>query len=187
MREPAKDNFQIEGITLGATRDFAEVRSKFGKATEVTRGDAASGRSQICYRSPSGNVHLIFELGEVESLLYLFGDGPKWNGRELCATSEMVSASVSTASGLRLGIRPQEVRNILGNPNIATSKKLVYYCGYKKKTPAKALAKLRKEYPNMNDAEFLKNFEYADGGAYIEARFAAGKLDYLAISKEETY
>jgi hypothetical protein len=29
-------------------------------------------------------------------------------------------------------------------------------------------------------------FEYTDGGAYIEARFASGKLNYLATSKSET-
>jgi hypothetical protein len=39
----------------------------------------------------------------------------------------------------------------------------------------------------MNDKEFAKNFEFADSEAYIEARFASGKLDYLAVSKSETY
>src|SRR5713226_6493451 len=66
-REPAESNFQIAGITLGATWDFSEIRSKFGEGTEVERGDAASGRHQICYVSSSGSVHLIFELGEVDS------------------------------------------------------------------------------------------------------------------------
>jgi hypothetical protein len=35
----------------------------------------------------------------------------------------------------------------------------------------------------MSDADV----EYADGEAYIEARVASGKLNYLAISKSETY
>jgi hypothetical protein len=39
----------------------------------------------------------------------------------------------------------------------------------------------------MTDEEFGKNFEYADGEAYVEARFASGKLSYLAMSKSETY
>src|SRR5262249_9261953 len=39
----------------------------------------------------------------------------------------------------------------------------------------------------MNDAEFRTNYEYFDGAAYIEARFASGKVNYLAISKSETY
>jgi len=186
-RKPEEANFQVAGITLGETWDFWAVRSKFGEATEVQRGDAASGRNQICYLSSTGGVHLIFELGEVDSLVYLFEEGPKWNGSELCATSKAVSEETTTASGLRLGLQPEQVKKILGDPSIATPKKLVYYFGYKEKTPPKALAELRKEHPTMNDAEFRKNYEYFDGEAYIEARFASGKLNYLVISRSETY
>ena len=49
------------------------------------------------------------------------------------------------------------------------------------------MAELRKNNADMTDAEFGKNFEYADGEAYVEARFASGQLNYLAISKSETY
>ena len=186
-REPAEANFQIGGITLGEKWDFSTIRSKFGEATEVERGDAASGRDQICYTSSSGSVHLIFELGEVDSVLYLFEGGPKWNGSELCARSKVVSANTSTASGLRLGLRPQQVKAILGQPNIATPDNLVYYFEYRKKTSPETLIQLRKNYSDMSDAEFHQNFEYANGEAYIETRFSSGKLNYLAISKSETY
>src|SRR5215470_11045776 len=58
-REPAESNFQIAGIALDDPRhDFSIIRAKFGEATEVERGDAASGRNQICYVSTSSGVHL---------------------------------------------------------------------------------------------------------------------------------
>ena len=186
-REPSDSNLQIAGLALDATWDFAKIRSKFGESSEVERGDAASGRHQICYVSSSGSVHLIFELGELDSVLYLFEDGLKWNGSELCAVSEAVSANILTANGLRLGLQPQQVKSILGDPNIATRSKLVYYFSYKKRPTPEALARLRQNYPDMSDTEFAKNFEYADSESYIEARFASGKLNYLAISKSETY
>ena len=186
-RKPTDTNFEVAGITLGEKGDFSDVRTKFGRAADVQRGDAASGRDQICYRSPSGNEHLIFELGEVDRVVYLFEDGPKWNGSDLCATSKAVSQDTSTASGLRLGLRPEQVKGILGNPSVATPTKLDYYFSYREKTPPKDLAKLREDHPEMDDAEFQKNFEFFDGEAYIEARFASGKLNYLAISKSETY
>ena len=187
-REPAENNFQIAGVTLDAPRhDFSVIRSKFGEVTEVERGDAASGRNQICYISTSGSVHLIFEFGEVNSVLYLFEGGAAWNGSELCTRSKSVSTNSSTASGLRLGIRPEQVKAILGDPSMATPKKLVYYFGYKKKTSAETLAEFRKNHLDMTNAEFGENFEYADVEAYVEARFASGKLNYLAISKSETY
>jgi hypothetical protein len=70
---------------------------------------------------------------------------------------------------------------------IATPEKLVYYFDYRKKSIPKELAALRKNFPDMNDKEFAKNFEFADSEAYIEARFASGKLNYMAVSKSETY
>lgn len=186
-RKPAEGTFQIGGIALREPIDFSEIRSKFGEAIEVERGDAASGRNQICYTSPSGSVYLIFEFGEMDSVLYLFDDGPRWNGSELCAPSNSVSARLSTANGLRLGIGRQQVKNVLGEPSIDTQEKLVYYFDYRKKSTPKELVELRKKFPDMNEEEFVKNFEFADGEAYIEARFASGKLNYVAISKSETY
>lgn len=187
-REPEENNFQIAGVTLDEPRhDFSAIRSKFGDGTEVERGDAASGRNQICYVSISGGVHLIFEFGEVNSVLYLFEGGPAWNGSDLCMRSKLVSRKGSTISGLRLGIGPEQVRVILGDPNIVSPNKFVYYFSYKKKTSASALAELRKTYSEMSNTEFSKNFEYADGEAYVEVRFASGKINYFAISKSETY
>jgi len=37
----------------------------------------------------------------------------------------------------------------------------------------------------MSDTEFHESFDYSDVEAYIEARFASGKLNYLAISRSE--
>jgi hypothetical protein len=175
-RAPAVSNFQILGLTLG-TDDSQQIRFKFGEAIDVERGDAASGRDQICYVAPSGNSHLIFEFGGEEAVLYLFEGGPKWNGSELCAPSPLVSADVSMTSGLRLGLNPQQVKALLGNPNI----------GFKKKTTAKGLAQLRGDNPNLSDAEFHKNYDYLDVEVYIEARFTSGKLNYLAVSTTGVY
>src|SRR5580704_16015202 len=154
-REPPEATFQIAGVTLGETWDFNEIRSRFGDSTEVQRGDAASGRNQLCYKS-ADNVHLIFEFGEVDGVLYLFKDGPKWKGSELCATSRIVSPTIATASGLRLGMGTSEVENILGEPSLATPQRLVYYFDYKRKTSAKALAEFRDSNPKMSGAEFSK-------------------------------
>jgi hypothetical protein len=186
-REPAEANFRIAGVTLGTPRDFSAIRSNFGSGAEVERGDAASSRNQICYVSTSTDAHLIFEFGEIESAMYLFQGGPPWNGGELCAPSDKVSANSSTLSGLKLGVGPREVEAILGEPSNATPKQLVYYFEYRKKITPEALVRLRESNPDMSDAELAKNFEYADGEVYIEARFASGKLNYLAISRSETY
>ena len=144
-REPAESNFQIAGVPLDAPRhDFSVIRSKFGEGNEVERGDAASGRNQICYVSTSGSVHLIFEFGEVNSVLYLFEGGATWNGRELCTRSKSVSANSSTASGLRLGIGPEEVKAILGAPKYCYSEE------------ARLLLRLQKENQRRNSGRASK-------------------------------
>jgi hypothetical protein len=186
-REPPETTFQIAGVKLGQPWDFSAIRSRFGGAIEVERGDAASGRSQTCYVSISGDVHLIFEFGELNSALYLFKDGQKWNGSELCSPSTLVSADISTLSGLRLGITQKQVNRILGDPSVVVPEKLVYHFALQKKTTPDRLAKLRKENPGMSDSEFQKSFQYSNVEDYIEARFVSGKLDYLDISRSETY
>lgn len=185
-RDPGENNFQIAGIALGELSDFSGARSKLGEATEVERGDAASGRNQICFVSDSASVHLIFELGEVNSAVYLFEGGPKWQGSELCSFSNKVSENTSTASGLRLGVTPSQVKRILGEANIETPEKLIYHFGYKRKTTPEELAQLHKDHPDASDSE-LRDWKYADAEVYVETRFGSGKLNYLAISKSETY
>jgi len=102
--EPAEGDFQIAGIHLDVPRpDFAQIRSKFGDGTEVKRGDAASGRNQICYVSAAVSVHLIFEFGEINSVLFLFEGGPTWNGSELCSRSDAVSPNRSTCQRTAAG------------------------------------------------------------------------------------
>ena len=75
-REPSPSNFQILGLNLDDDI-FSEAAAKLGKAPVVERGDASTGRSQVCYISPEerGTVHLVFEKGEVNEVFYLFVGG----------------------------------------------------------------------------------------------------------------
>ena len=82
-RELASPNFRVLGVTLGETM-FSRAATKLGKATTVERGDASTGRRQVCYSSagPQEKVHLIFEQGEVGYTFYLFAGGPAWEGAD---------------------------------------------------------------------------------------------------------
>jgi hypothetical protein len=65
-------NFRILGIELGG--QFEEIATKLGKAQSIERGDAATGREQVCYVSDDASipVQLIFEFGEDQrSFTYL--------------------------------------------------------------------------------------------------------------------
>jgi hypothetical protein len=141
------------------------AHSKLGKASVVQRGDASAGRTQVCYTSRGEpRVHLIFEKGEVNEALYLFNVGKDWKGSDLCSTSDLVTETLSTKSGLHLGETLSEVRAILGKPSAATGRKLSYLFSVEKidATGAYTLT------------------------VYIECGFTNRKLSYLGISKAET-
>lgn len=187
-REPSPSNFQIVGLELD-DEVFSKATFKLGKAPIVERGDAATGRSQVCYVSPEeqGRIHLVFEKGEVNEVLYLFEGGPDWKGSDLCIKSNLITKNLSVASGLRLGKTPAEIRDVLGKPSVVAADKLIYIFSVEKKTSAADFESLKPRYPELSEEELHRNYEFYTLGVYAEARFSNGKLTYLALSKTEAY
>jgi len=183
--QAAATNFRIADVSLGEPLETIEKR--FGMAHEIQRGDASTGRSQICYVSPSGDIHLIFEEGEVDFLAYLFRGGPQWSGSDSCVVSTSLTSRLATASGLRLGMSKKQVTEILGKPNARSNDKLIYDFKFQKRTAAEQLAQMRQSSPRMSEEEFHRNYDYYTVSQYIEARFVRDRLTYLALSTAETY
>jgi hypothetical protein len=186
-REPAASNFQILGAELG--EEVTKITSQLGPATVVERGDGAAGRSQVCYESADGlgNVHLIFERGEVNNSFYLFTGGDKWKGIELCVKSKRVFRGVSSASGLALGLPPEKVESILGDASSRTRDKLVYEFEVNKTISKEEFDELRKRFPDQSVKELHESYDKFTLTAHIEARFGASGLNYLVVSKSEVY
>jgi hypothetical protein len=128
-------------------------------------------------------LHVVFEFGEDESVVYLFSDSGSWNGSKYCAQSKHISDSLSTPSGLRLGLNGYEVQAILGQPDTTTSDEFVYSREFEKNSTPKEFETFRKDYPlQLNDEEAHRMFDSYPVDQYIFARFADSKLVYLAIS-----
>jgi hypothetical protein len=187
----AATNFKILGLSINEDDLFAigdflgRAASKFGRAEEVDRGDAASGRAQICYKSGEGSQrsYLVFEGGETDLAFYLFSGGPDWGGNQYCVESKLVGPGLGPDSGLRLGQTRQQVEAILGKPTTSQKETLIYWGTTKRKTLPETLKKLRTENPQMTAKEFHDNFEFYDRSSFIEARFSKAKLNYLAFSE----
>jgi hypothetical protein len=186
-RELARPNFQVLGVNLGETM-FSRAPAKLGKATTIERGDASTGRRQVCYSSPGaqGKVYLIFEQDEVGYTFYLFAGGPAWEGADRCVASKAVSRSLATGSGLHLGQTPAQVIAILGKPTKRRENELVYSFLVRKKTSPQDLKEARERNPEMTEKDFQANYGCYDLGTGIEAKFVDSKLTYLAVSKVET-
>ena len=187
-RELPASNFEVLGLKL-EDEIFDRATEKLGKTTVVRRGDASTGRSQICYSSVGKRekIHLIFEKGELNDALYLFTDGPGWDGSDQCTGSSLITSNLSTGSGLHLGQSSAQVRALLGKASFLSKDKIIYSMMVQKKTSAADFAKLKKQNPELKDDELHRNYESYTFGAYIEVRFAKDRLIYLAISKTESY
>ena len=187
-REPSPENLQILGIELG--KDVLPgAASKLGKASVVERGDGASARSQVCYVSEPDEprVHLAFEEGEVNTVLYLFEGGQDWSGSDQCSTSQLVTKNLHTGSGIGLGQSPAEVQAILARPSKATVDKLIYSFVVDKKTSEEDLRRMHERYREMTEQDLRANFESCSLTVYIEVRFSRSKLVYLAVSRSMVY
>lgn len=182
---PSPSNFEILGLRLGYDELFQHVVAKFGNSAEVDRGDASTGRAQLCYTDSDHRTYLIFEVGEVNLTFYIFSGSPSWNGREHCARSDLVTPALRTASGLHLGQTKSEVEAILGAPTLGLKDRLVYVAMLQKRASAADLAKLRKQNPNMSDKEFHENFDFYTLSTYIDVRFSHSGATYIAASKSE--
>jgi hypothetical protein len=185
-REPKSSNYRILGLPLWQA-DIPVILHKFGRATDVERGDASTGRDQICYTSPDKKTHFIVEWGEVDTVVYVFDRGPDWNGSTYCVLSALVGPSLSTESGLRLGLSPQQLRSILGRPSISETGRMLYSFGFKKRPTVKGLKELRAGNHQMSEEEFKRNFEMLDVSSFVDARFTDRRLTYLAIWESEVY
>lgn len=183
-------NFQIAGVTLGYL-DFEKVQSTLGKATVVERGDASSGREQICYVSEGGSnkTYLIFEGSEGEQgTFYLFDSGADWNGSGYCAKSKGVAENLSTISGLRLGITRAQFVAILGEPDDVVGDRLFYSRAVDRKASPEQFERSRREYPEkVSDELAHKMFDFLPVEIEIEGRFNNSKTNYLAVSTTVTH
>lgn len=186
-RELGWRTLQILGIELGENM-FDRAAARLGKATIIERGDASTGRHQVCYVSAAtqAKVYLIFEKAEIGSTFYLFTGGPAWEGADRCAESKAISNRLATTSGVHLGMSPSQLVAILGKPTKRHEGQLVYSFLTRKKTSPEDLKEARERNPDMDEKDFHANYDYYDLGTGVEARFTNSKLTYLAVSKVES-
>jgi hypothetical protein len=187
-REPPAGILRILGIDLDENWDNSQLFGKIGPATTVQRGDAGTGRAQTCYRSEAshGDIHLIFERGEVTENYYLFQGGPPWNGESLCAPSNLITKSIRNEAGLGLGETRQQVMELLGKPSLSTPSGLVYFFSLQKKTSAEDLKNIRKTHPHMSEKELEEKFGSYDLWFEVGVRFRNSKSNYVGVLWGET-
>jgi hypothetical protein len=187
-RELAPSTLEIESVKVGLGA-ISRAANEFGKATIVTRGDAAYSRIQACYVSNDSHAYLIFEEdGEgFGGGFYLFSGGRQWHGSRFCSKLPLNSERIQTKSGLRLGLSRNDVEAILGRPSKASPNTLTYTLEVTKKASPSELARSRAQNPSLSDREIREDFGFYYVTSDVAAKFSASKLVYLAVTKYESY
>jgi hypothetical protein len=180
-------NFKILGLSLD-TVELDAVVAKLGKAAVVDRGDASTGRSQICYASnaSSEQIHLVFEASEGQSsTFYLFSGGADWNGSNRCVKSSNVTARLSTDTGLRLGLSRMQVEAILGTPDSVKGDRIAYWRQFYRKATKEEFERSRREYPEyLSDELAHQKFDQVPVTMLIEVKFNNLQSNYIVVSTD---
>lgn len=179
-----RNNFRILGQSLD-TLDFQVVAAKLGKAKIVDRGDASYSRSQVCYVSAdnSEKVYLIFEGGEGgSSTFYLFRGVTDWKGSRFCVGPPLVSAELSTATGLKLGLTRNQVEGILGKADFAEANRIGYLRGFKRRTTKQEFEELRGPDSKLSDKRAHELYDWIDDSLGAEFRFTEEVVSYFYVS-----
>lgn len=188
-RELATATLRIATMKAGLG-EIERAQATLGRATIVSRGDAAGSRTQACYVTSDSATHLVFEEGGegFDASFYLFSGGPSWHGSELCSRLPFTSQGIQTANGLRLGLTPTQVEAVLGKPSIASADKLTYDLAVKKRTSKSELEKLRRQDgAGMSEKDFLDSYGFYYVDSSVVAKFKAAKLVYLGVTISQTF
>jgi hypothetical protein len=179
--KPNGANFVIAGVDLRHAEPIRDAEETVAKTSEImTRGDAATGRTQICFKSASekGRFKLIFEQGEIDSVAYLIDGGSNWPESYKCVASQKISDKLVTASGLHLGMTAAEVEKILGKPCLKSIDSIEYDFDYQYMLP---LDERRRFKGGVSDPN-----EPFDSLGTIQIKFRGSKAYYIAILTGDT-
>jgi hypothetical protein len=123
----APKNFEVLGITLG-TSEFTDLQHILGPGT--SREAPEHEGLVTCYCSP-GNDRTVLEfetwIGAIVEFRFFHGSPQKVSR---CAKSRLVSKSLATASGVRLGMSRSEVIALVGTPTTMQEDHFIYEFSY---------------------------------------------------------
>jgi hypothetical protein len=180
---PEPQNFQILGISVWRSSPNwpQKIVRALGRATVIERGDASTGRHQICYKSAANyrRTSLIFESGECSESFYLFEEGGPFAGSDRCVSSTQVNQNLKTPAGLGLGLTPSGVVKLLGPHSLKRPDFFVYKYNLKMKRTKEEIESERREDPTLG----LPDLEY-DSDLSLLIRFRNGRLWYLYVTTE---
>lgn len=128
-------HFTLLGLTLGRNT-FADVQSKLGEAKRRRCSGDEHEIDQVCYLSSDKRSIIVFLSGfpggwsNLDGFKIMASDSAEPCYRQ-CPRASLNSESIKTAGGLKLGLNPGQVRDLLGRSRRIEGNTLIFQWEYK--------------------------------------------------------
>ncbi len=133
--------FEIVGIALG-TSTAGDVQRVLGVAP--TRGSGEHGIAHRCYVSQNDKDDTVLDIGSWTDPVEFSVSTVRDRARLPCVPSHLVSSSIGTSAGLRLGLAKKDVIARLGRPTKIQDSRLIYDWSYDRPPSASERQRIRK-------------------------------------------
>jgi hypothetical protein len=176
----------ILGFSIGHAT-LKDVQAKLGSASVRRVSREEESDVSICYVSPADGTVLVFYTGVMGggtdiTWFALWSHEAAYPHASRCTPSKLVTRSLSTESGVRLGLTKEEVERIVGKPpqNGLKSNKYSYLCR-KKMTEEKI-----KSFKTENNWDVTKD-PYFDRMSWIGLWYRDSMTSRIEIGAIESY
>lgn len=190
-----EEHFTLLGFVVW-TDTLEMVRSRLGNA-EILVGEGHEP-SEVCYVSSEQDdgttvTFLAGFMGGQKTLtsFILSGTNAATSGlankkavKRQCLSSPMVSKEIGTPSGLRLGLRSSQVKELLGEPTRVDKNLLIYHLKTRMRTTEDDIAWMAQVFP---EEQIRKDYPYYDVSRFIEVEIADGEVEQVSVTMIETF
>ena len=181
----------VLGIILGRS-NLAEAQARLGRTRLWSDGDAATAEAKVCYVTQGPDAIVLVYASNLEMA------GPPENqitdirvlrataypGRAKCLPLRIAREKVSTRSGLRLGLKRQEVRQILGPPHRSAA--LAWSYSWSVDLPLPTSDPYYKHWAAKKDECFNGKLPFFSVGSEIDVSFEGEVVTAISLSRMES-
>jgi hypothetical protein len=166
----SKEDVTILGLTIGSA-SLKDVKAKLGETDSLPTHGSASASNTICYVSPTDGTVLTFGASGMGGFtdvteFALWSREAKFPSVSACRPQKLVSRSLSTASGIRLGLTAKRLSAIVSVLPKSRNAVVKYELSCRRKMTADEIA----GFKTANNWDVKEN-PFIDVSSFVEAHF----------------
>jgi hypothetical protein len=179
-----REDTTILGLTIGSA-SLKDVEAELGPANVLPRIE--SSPDTICYVSPTDGTVLIFGAGAMGGFVdvtdfAIWSHEAKFPNASACLPSKLVSRSLSTPSGIKLGLSVEQLSAIVGTVPTTKHAEVHYELSCREKMTAEDI----KRFKTAKNWDVPEN-PFFDVSSFVKAQFTSSKASRIYVAKLESY